>query len=147
MRHCYTWLGQLIVKHSQISERKPCSIRLTAPKCPLAKSWGFPPLPPHMSIHRACWMMDPTQGRTVVAKAALAWALFLTSFPLAPEALSMVVLLSVEQTYFCTGGKACELFFFGLGFSQVFVVCVQWPSGVTNLEENDPGQNLHPARP
>lgn len=55
-------------------------------------------------------MMDLRLRLTLVAKAALCGALFLTSFCIAPEALSMVILLSLEQTYF----YARELFCFGL---------------------------------
>lgn len=48
--------------------------------------------------------MDLRLRLTLVAKAALCGALFLTSFCIAPEALSMVILLSLEQTYFLCQG-------------------------------------------
>lgn len=93
-----------------------------------------------MSTHRACWMMDPTQGRTLVAKAALAWALFLTSF-LLPQRLYPWLFAKYGTDIFLYRGKGLWTIFLWAGPVQVFVV-FSGHSGMTNLEENDPGQNL-----
>lgn len=92
-------------------------------------------------------MTDLEQRPTLVAKVALCKALCLASLSLAPETLSMNVLLSLEQTYFCRRGKGRGIFCFGLDRPSQATVVLHHPcrSTVAGFVAGDLGPKLHPA--